>query len=50
MTKMRVNRTIISLLVSLDVVIVLELCDSRGGRPELSVLTSLLVSVDVKNY
>ena len=23
---------------------------SRGGRPELSVLTSLLVSVDVKNY
>ena len=27
-----------------------ELCDSRGGRPGLSVLTSLLVSVDVKNY
>ena len=27
-----------------------ELCESRGGRPELSVLTSLLVSVDVKNY
>ena len=26
-----------------------ELCESRGGRPELSVLTSLLVSVDVKN-
>ena len=25
-----------------------ELCESRGGRPELSVLTSLLVSVDVK--
>ena len=24
-------------------------CESRGGRPELSVLTSLLVSVDVKN-
>ena len=23
---------------------------SRGGRPELSVLTNLLVSVDVKNY
>ena len=30
--------------------IVQELCDSRGGRPGLSVLTSLLVSVDVKNY
>ena len=29
--------------------IVQELCESRGGRPELSVLTSLLVSVDVKN-
>ena len=27
-----------------------ELCESRGGRPELSVLTSLLVSVDVKIY
>ena len=27
-----------------------ELCESQGGRPELSVLTSLLVSVDVKNY
>ena len=31
-------------------VIVQELCESRGGRPELSVLTSLLVSVDVKIY
>ena len=30
--------------------IVLELCESRGGRPGLSVLTSLLVSVDVKIY
>ena len=30
--------------------IVQELCESRGGRPELSVLTSLLVSVDVKLY
>ena len=30
--------------------IVLELCESRGGRPGLSVLTSLLVSVDVKFY
>ena len=30
--------------------IVHELCESRGGRPGLSVLTSLLVSVDVKIY
>ena len=28
--------------------IVQELCESRGGRHGLSVLTSLLVSVDVK--
>ena len=27
-----------------------ELCESRGGRPGLSVLTSLLASVDVKLY
>ena len=32
------------------VVIVQELCESRGGRPGLSVLTRLLVSVDVKIY
>ena len=31
-------------------VIVQELCESRGGRPGLSVLTSLLVFVDVKLY
>ena len=30
--------------------IVQELCESRGGRPGLSVLTSLLVSVDVKQH
>ena len=30
--------------------IVQELCESPGVRPGLSVLTSLLVSVDVKNY
>ena len=30
--------------------IVQELCESRGGRPGLSVLTSLLVSADVKLY
>ena len=38
---------IVSVLVSF---IVQELCESRGGCPGLSVLTSLLVSVDVKNY
>ena len=31
-------------------IIVQELCESRGGRPGLSVLTSLLVSVDLKIY
>ena len=31
-------------------VTVQELCESRGGRLGLSVLTSLLVSVDVKLY
>ena len=31
-------------------VIVQELCESRGGRPGLSVLTSIRVSVDVKIY
>ena len=36
--------------MSVDVLIVQELCESRGGRPGLSVLTSLLVSVDVRNY
>ena len=30
--------------------IVQELCESRGGRRGLSVLTSLLASVDVKIY
>ena len=30
--------------------IVQELRESRGGRPGLSVLTSFLVSVDVKIY
>ena len=30
--------------------IVQELCESRGGRPGLSVLTSLMVSVGVKLY
>ena len=31
-------------------IIVQELCQNRGGRPGLSVLTSLLASVDVKLY
>ena len=39
-----------SLIIIAIPVIVQELCESRGGRPGLSVLTSLLVSVDVKNY
>ena len=49
--------SLISHLASVDVkrqengmLIVQELCESRGGRPGLSVLTNLLVSVDVKNY
>ena len=33
-----------------SLVIVQELCESRGGRLGLSVLTSLLVSVGVKLY
>ena len=37
------------ILYSLNI-IVKELCESRGDRPRLSVLTSLLVSVDVKLY
>ena len=27
-----------------------ELCESRGGRPGLSVLTNFMVSVDVKQH
>ena len=38
------------LAVGVPPVIVQELCESQGGRPGLSVLTSLLVSVDVKLY
>ena len=30
--------------------VVRELCESRGGRPGLCILTCLLVSVDVKQY
>ena len=41
---------LISAQLSTDAFIVQELCESRGGRPGLSVLTSLLVSLDVKIY
>ena len=44
------RRAIKGMLVATKLYIVQELCESRGGRPGLSVLTSLLVSVDVKNY
>ena len=30
--------------------IIQELCENRDGRPRLSVLTSFMVSVDVKQY
>ena len=36
----------INLYVHGNILIVQELCESRGGRPGLSVLTSLLVSVN----
>ena len=44
------DRDIKSLEQKRECIIVQELCESRGGRPGLSVLTSLLVSVDVKIY
>ena len=34
----------------IDTVRAQEPCESRGGRPGLSVLTSLMVSVDVTQY
>ena len=43
-SKDKIKRTLIILFI------VQELRESRGGRPGLSVLTSLLVSVDVKLY
>ena len=39
-----------SLMVFVDVIRVQELCESRGGRPGLSVPMSLMVSVDVKQH
>ena len=44
------KREVIYLMLHCHHHIVQELCESRGGRPGLSVLTSLLVSVDVKIY
>ena len=40
----------VSVCVSVKVCLSVCLCESQGGRPGLSVLTSLLVSVDVKLY
>ena len=34
----------------MDIGRVQELCENRGGRPGLSVLMSLTVSVDVKRH
>ena len=48
--KGREGKLLLFFTLILDIVIVQELCESRGGRPGLSVLTSLLVSVDVKLY
>ena len=43
--------TTISVLSLVSVtLLVQELRESRGGRPGLAVLTSLMVSVDVKQY
>ena len=36
--------------IFLNIIRVQELCESRGGRPGLSVLMSLMVSVDVKQH
>ena len=49
-TFMDINSTSYKRIQSLiqNHIIVQELCESRGSRPGLSVLTSLLVSVDVK--
>ena len=48
--KYRSDSLLLAKYTMLEEVIVQELGESRGGRPGLSVLTSLLVSVDVKNY
>ena len=48
--KKKRKKVIILQVTYLLAYIVQELYESRGGRPGLSVLTSLLVSVDVKIY
>ena len=48
--KSQLHNSINVLLKNQLQIIVQELCESRGGRPGLSVLTSLLASVDVKIY
>ena len=46
-----VSPALISVIVSVNIKLrVQELCESRGGRPVLSVLMSLTVSVDVKQH
>ena len=40
----------LSIMPVTSFIIVQELYESRGGRPGLSILTSLLASVDVKIY
>ena len=46
----RVSRAAGGAHIILCIYLVLELCDSRGGLPGLSIVTNLLVSVDVKLY
>ena len=46
----RVGACIYQFDISVPNDIVQELCEGRGGRPGLSVLTNLLVSVDVNLY
>ena len=40
----------VTAVISLTDIIVQELCESRGSRPGLPVLMSLMVSVDVKQH
>ena len=44
------QKPLINIIIQSIMIIVQELCESGGGRPGLSVLASLLVSVDVKLY
>ena len=46
----RVNTRYVNSTRCTPFVRVQELCESRGGRPGLSILTSLTVSVDVKQH